>query len=160
MTQITITISDRQLQAALAETSNRLTDLTPVMTSIGEYMLERTSERFDGSTAPNGQRWAHLAQATIDAKRRRQNGGISRTGRSRARTNANPNDILKDTFLLGDTIAYQPTVSSVRIGTPQKYGLHHQFGAPRRNITPRPFLGYNDEDIQEIEAIVTDYLRG
>ena len=159
MTQITITTDDRQIQAALAEAANRLTDLTPVMASIGEYMVGRTRERFDSSTAPNGQKWAPLAKATIDAKRRRQKGGTSKNGRSIARTNANPEDILKDTFLLRDTIAYQPTASSVAIGTPQKYGLHHQYGAPRRNIPARPFLGVNEEDVREIEAIVVDALQ-
>jgi phage virion morphogenesis protein len=159
MTQIQIDVTDGQIQAALTQTASQLTDLTPIMASIGEYMVGRTRERFDTSTAPNGQKWAPLAQATIDAKRRRQKGGASRTGRSIARTNANPEDILKDTFLLRDTIAYQPTASSVAIGTPQKYGIHHQYGAPRRNIPARPFLGVNQEDLREVEAIVVDALQ-
>jgi phage virion morphogenesis protein len=160
MTQITIDITDSQIQSVLTEAANQLTDLTPIMASIGEYMVGRTRERFDNSTAPDGQKWKNpLAQATIDAKRRRQSGGTTRTGRSRARTNANPEDILKDTFLLRDTITYQPTSSSVAIGTPQKYGVHHQYGAPRRNIAARPFLGVNDEDLREIEAIVVDALQ-
>jgi phage virion morphogenesis protein len=159
MTQITIDITDSQIQSVLTEAANQLTDLTPIMASIGEYMVGRTRERFDNSTAPDGQKWAPLAQATIDDKRRRQKGGTSRNGRSIARTNANPEDILKDTFLLRDTITYQPTSSSVAIGTPQKYGVHHQYGAPRRNIPARPFLGVNDEDLREIEAIVVDALQ-
>ena len=159
MIQITIDTNTQGVQAVIDEAVNRLSDLTPVMASIGEYMVGRTRERFDSSTAPDGRKWAPLAQATIDAKRRRQSSGTTKTGRSRARTNASPEDILKDTFLLRDTIAYQPTASSVAIGTPQKYGVHHQYGAPRRNIPARPFLGVNDEDLREIEAIVVDALQ-
>jgi phage virion morphogenesis protein len=159
MTQITIDVQDSQIQSVLTEAANQLTDLTPIMASIGEYMIDRTRERFDTQTAPGGQGWAPLAQATIKAKQRRQSGGTARTGRSRAKTNARPEDILKDTFLLRDTIAYKPTASSVAIGTPQKYGIHHQYGAPRRNIAPRPFLGVNEEDLREIEAIVVDALQ-
>jgi phage virion morphogenesis protein len=159
MTQIQIDVADGQIQAVLNQAASQLTDLTPIMSSIGEYMVGRARDRFDSSTAPNGQQWAPLAQATIDAKRHKQKGGTSRAGRSIARTNANPEDVLKDTFLLRDTITYQPTALSVAIGTPQKYGVHHQYGAPRRNIPARPFLGVNEEDMREIEAIVVDALQ-
>jgi phage virion morphogenesis protein len=158
MTRIVINVDDRVLQAVLTQTAEALDDLTPVMGAIGEYMLGRTRERFDAQTAPDGQKWAPLAQATIDAKRRKSTGKSKAKG-SRAKTNAQPSDILKDTFLLRDTIAYQPTASSVAIGTPQRYGLHHQYGAPMRNIAPRPFLGVNREDVREIESIVVDALQ-
>jgi phage virion morphogenesis protein len=156
MTQILIGVDDRRLQIVFTETTKVLDDLTPAMGAIGEYMVGRTRERFDESTAPDGRRWAPLAEATIRAKRRRQKGGQGRTGKSIARTNASAEDILKDTYLLRDTIAYRPTARDVAIGTPQRYGLHHQYGAPRRNVVARPFLGANNDDAREIEAIVLD----
>jgi phage virion morphogenesis protein len=156
MTQISIAVDNAALIQALTTASAQLGDLKPIMESIGEYMLTRTREGFDDETAPNGQKWAPLAAATIRDKQRRQKGGTTR-GRSRSRTNARPSDILKDAYLLRDTIAYQATTASVAVGTPQGYGVHHQYGT--RRMPARPFLGVNGDDVREIEAIVVDALR-
>jgi phage gpG-like protein len=168
LTQFTITTNDRAVLDALQQAANQITDLTPVMESIGEHFLLRTRERFDTETAPGGNRWAALAQATVKAKERRALVGSpdvkSATrerrgrGRSRVRSNARPSDILKDTFLLRDTVTYQASAVSVAVGTPQRYGLHHQYGT--KKMPARPFLGVDEQDRQEIIAIVGDYLLG
>ena len=157
MTQININLNSAIAQSSVSELSRKLSDLTPVMRSIGEYMLSRTRERFDSETAPDGTKWAQLAQATIKSKQRRQTSGSTRTGSSRARSNALPNAILKDTFLLRDTINYRATSKDVAIGTPTKYGVNHQFGTKR--MVARPFLGVNAEDLVEVENIVIDAIE-
>lgn len=156
MTQLNITVNSVAPQAAISELTARLGDLTPVMASIGEYFLVETRDRFDRETAPDGTKWAPLASATVRDKARRQRSGTNRNGGSRARVNAQPNAILKSTFLLRDTITYKASAFSVAVGTPQKYGVHHQFGTAR--IPARPFLGVNDADIKEISEIVVDAL--
>jgi phage virion morphogenesis protein len=150
VTQIQITVTDDQLQAALAELVSSAADLTPAMAEIGEYLVRRTRDRFDRSTAPDGGAWPSLAAATIAAKSRRQ-----RTGKP-YRTRANPADILKDTFTLRDSITYQPSSSTVAIGTNIAYGIYHQGGSERPG--KRPFLGLDDIDRAEILAIVSDHL--
>ena len=65
MTQISISITDTQLQAALGDIAARVGDLTPALADIGEYMLRKTRRRFDGEIAPDGTRWKSLAAATI-----------------------------------------------------------------------------------------------
>ena len=157
MTQININLNSAIAQSSVSELSRKLSDLTPVMRSIGEYMLSRTRERFDSETAPDGTKWAQLAQATIKSKQRRQTSGSTRSGGSRARSNAAPNAILKDTFLLRDTINYRATSRDVAIGTPTKYGVNHQFGTKR--MVARPFLGVNAEDLVEVENIVIDAIE-
>lgn len=157
MAQINITLNSTATQSAITELTAKLGNLKPVMASIGEYMLREVRGRFDSETAPDGTKWASLAAATIADKARRQKSGTTRSGGSRARVNASPNAILKSTFLLRDTIAYKPSAFEVRIGTPQKYGVHHQYGTSR--MAARPFLGYNQADIKEIEAIVVDALE-
>jgi phage virion morphogenesis protein len=144
----------------LSVLSQRAANLRPAMRSIGEYMLRQTRSRFDSSTAPNGSPWAPLAKSTIAAKARSQNPKYRRAqakrGRLVKRTRANPADILKDTFLLRDTITYQVELDSVAIGTPQRYGVFHQLGTSR--MRARVFLGVSSQDRSEIEAIVSDYL--
>ena len=157
MTEIRITINSGVTQAQLDRAANKLTNLAPMFASIGEYFLGRTRERFDSETAPDGTKWAQLAQATIKSKQRRQTSGSTRTGSSRARSNALPNAILKDTFLLRDTINYRATSKDVAIGTPTKYGVNHQFGTKR--MVARPFLGVNAEDLVEVENIVIDAIE-
>lgn len=130
----------------------RLTDLTPAMGAVGEYMLGRTRDRFDEEVDPSGNRWDALAESTVRSKRRRKKGGGSR-----ARVRAAPTDILKESLLLRDTISYQADSTSVRVGTPQEYGVYHQSGTTR--MPQREFLGVDAEDLAEINEIVTDYLR-
>ena len=144
MTAININITATLAQSNLKELESKLKNLKPVMSSIGEYMVRRTRQRFDSETSPDGVKWAPLAEATIAAKRER-------------RTNAPPTAILKSTFTLRDTIAYVPTETSVKIGTPQEYGKFHQYGT--RRIPARPFLGYNQQDLKEIEEIFVDALE-
>ncbi len=74
-------------------------------------------------------------------------------------------------YLLGD-IHYQPTETSVRIGTSRKYGAAMQFGMPRGyagtmkngspipwgDIPPRPYLGLSDSDADAVTAILRRYL--
>ena len=132
---------------------NRLGDLTPAMQSIGEYMMLKTRDRFDQQVDPDGRAWRPLADATVESKRRRK----TNPGR-RARVRAQPTDILKESFLLRDTIAYDADSTSVRIGTPQEYGVFHQSDEPRNKIPPRRFLGVDAQDLTEINEIVSDYL--
>jgi phage gpG-like protein len=133
---------------------NRLGDLTPAMKGVGEYFLVRTRERLDDEVDPDGRRWQALAPRTIASKQRRK----TKPGK-RARVRAGASDILKESFLLRDTIAYNADSSSVRVGTPQEYGVFHQSDEPRSKLPQRKFLGVNAEDLAEINEIVTDYLR-
>ena len=145
MIQITITIDDLQLQGGLSELTAKLANLKPAMVDIGESALRKVRKRFDAEVAPDGSKWNELSEATIKAKTRRK-----RTGKP-YRTNAEPSAILKDTFTLRDSITYQPSNSSVVIGTNIFYGGYNQ--------ATRPFLGVDDEDAIEIVEIIRDYLE-
>lgn len=155
MTSLRVEFSIAEAEDLIRGLEGRLTDLTPAMAAIGEYMVLRTRERFDDETAPDGTKWQPLAPETIASKQRRK----TKPGK-RARVRAAPTDILKESFLLRDAIAYQAESTSVRVGTPQEYGVYHQSDQPRSKIPRRAFLGVNTEDLAEIDEIVSDYLRG
>jgi phage virion morphogenesis protein len=145
MVQIQITITDAQLQSGLENLTAKLANLKPAMADIGESALRKVRKRFDNEIAPDGSKWNALSEATIKAKARRK-----RTGKP-YRTNAEPSAILKDTFTLRDSIAYQASNSSVAIGTNIFYGTFNQ--------NTRPFLGVDDDDMVEIVDIIRDYLE-
>jgi phage gpG-like protein len=137
--------------------AQRATNLAPALNSIGQYMQLQTRSRFDTSTAPGGAPWRPLATSTVRAKQRSQTQKRKKGARRlRKRTRANPSDILKDTFLLRDTITYQAFGGEVAIGSPQQYAKFHQLGT---NRTPRrEFLGVSSADKAEIAAILADHL--
>jgi phage virion morphogenesis protein len=112
------------------------------MADIGEYMLRQTDNRFRNEEAPDGTPWAPLATATLERKARR--------GKIRK--------ILQEEGNLRTTLSYRASAQEVELGSIQPYSTYHQFGTSR--MVARPFLGVSDEDREEIEAIVADWVQG
>jgi phage virion morphogenesis protein len=152
MTQIQVTINDAEIQQRLAQLTNRYLDLTPALRDVGEYMLRKTRQRFDREVSPEGNKWAPLARRTIRAKRRRV-----ATGKP-YRTRARPEDILKDTFTLRDSITYQVSNNTLAVGTNIKHGIFHQSTEPRTKIPRRAFLGLDEDDRTEALDLIREYL--
>lgn len=145
----------------LAEAEKRLSDLEaaghnlgPVMTDIGEYLVNSTKDRFKDETAPDGTPWKPLSEATKKRKRRNRNRILTRDG-----------------YLHGQ-LAYQAAPTEVVAGSPMVYAGTHQFGAekgsfgetakgtpiPWGDIPAREFLGLSDGDRDHVEDLVRDFL--
>lgn len=130
-------------------------DLTPLMRSIGEYLVRVTRDRFADERAPDGTPWQPLSETTRRRKRR------------------NKDRILTESGALGMQIVYRAGPTEVLVGSPLVYAATHQFGAkkgafgrtsrgspiPWGDIPARPFLGLSDADRDEIAVRVADYLR-
>ena len=161
MAGYSVRVRSNTINKALQEAAGKLSNLKPVYSSIGEYILRSTRKSFDTQSDPNGKPWAPLKPATIKAKQRRKYGRATKTksGRLIAKTKANPADILHDTFTLRDTIAMQADGNGVRIGSPLVKARSLQLGYPKRNLPPRPFLGVSRADEAEIVEIVKDFLQ-
>ena len=143
-----------EVSAAFQSLQDRLADLTPVFRDIGESMLNRTRERFNSQTAPDGTPWAALSK------------------KYKASKPVNKDKILTLHGRLRGTLTYRAGPSEVRIGTPLIYGATHQFGAPKGSfgttrrggpipwgdIPARPFLGLSPSDEQELLDILNDHL--
>jgi phage virion morphogenesis protein len=151
MAFLQITVDDRDLNNALQKLSDRMSDLTPVMQNIGEYMRGETDANFALERSPDGSPFKFLNPRYARQKEKRK--GIR--------------SILQFTGDLRSSIAYQvePDGGGVAIGTNIKtpggalsLGAIHQFGAPKRNIPARPFLGVSEANAVEITAIIEEYL--
>lgn len=156
MAQIKITFIDRGVQARLQGLARRSADLSPAFASAGEHLLRATRQRFDTELDPDGAKWAPLKPATVKAKARARSG--KRGGKSRARGAAPATAILQDTWGLRDTLTYEVMPRGLRIGTPMRRGVYHQFGTAR--VAQRKFLGLSAVDGAIIEEIVRDFLDG
>jgi len=141
-THMTMGIQD-MAGPALAALGQRLTDLTPAMRDVGEYMLRETEERFRKETDPVGRPWQALKPKTLAAKIRKHKS----------------TKILTRDHRLRSSINYEPSRRSVEIGSPLVYAAVHQLGGVAgQNIPARPFLGVNAQNMDEIGRIIADYL--
>lgn len=128
------------MQQMLQQLQNRLGDLTKPMTSIGEYLLTVTDQRFETETDPDGVPWKPLSPYTLRLKREL---GLL------------PN-ILQATGAMKRSITYAADLDSVRVGTDVSYAPKHQFGL--EGLPQRAFLGVSEADEAVILGILEEYI--
>lgn len=162
--QITVKAHDEAVQQMLRQLSERMRNLKPVMTDIGEIVRTSIERNFAASGRPG--KWA-------PSRRVKQKGGqtLSLSGRLRR------------------SFAVKAGSDRVAVGTNVVYAAIHQFGGrtPARTISPvnkkalfwpgarhpvksvkhpgsvipaRPFLMVQEEDWTSIRAAINRYLRG
>ena len=157
MTGARIDVNDGQVLAAFAKLRERGLDSSPVLKSLGEYLLREHEKRFVAQTDPDGRPWAPLSPSYKARKRRNQDKVLSLDGFLRR-------------------LNYQVEDNGLSIGTNRVYGAIHQFGArkgqfgrgsfksrkgtfniPWGDIPARPYLGITDENRRYIAAELGDY---
>lgn len=152
---------DEAFLSGLGRLSMAMSDMSPVMQDIGEYLIKSTKDRFPKGEAPDGSKWAPKKQSTMDAYAARKD-----------RVDARP--LFGPTGLLSQQIAYDAAPDGVEWGSNRIYAAVMQFGAakgafgttsrgasiPWGTIPARPFLGISDEDETQLVAILSDYLQG
>ncbi len=145
---INIQYDDSTVLNALSNLEKAVSNLSPVMRSIGEELTESTKQRFSDTQAPDGTDWALNTPATLEYKL----GDTPLTG---------------ETGVLAETINYQlPNNNAVEIGSPLEYAAMQQFGGTKSefphlwgDIPERPFLGVSSDDKTEILDIITEQLE-
>lgn len=136
-------------------------DKRSVNAALGEAMRESTLERFKQSRAPDGRRWKTSIRAAAE-------GGKTLIQSSQLRNSIN---------MRSDDTGFA-------VGTNAKHAATHQFGEPGRtirarrakvlrfqvggrwiskkkvrvSIPARPFLGLSDDDMQELKAMVEEFI--
>lgn len=137
--QFTLDVSNE-----LGETADKLNhayialgDLTPLMRDIGAYLEGSTRQRFADKQAPSGIAWENLLPSTQKQK--------------------GDNNILIDSGDLVRSLTHYASSNSVTVGVSEPYGVYHQLGT--KHITARPFLGISDNDNNEIDVLINDYLE-
>lgn len=134
MSQVRITVDDRQVQAGLAQLARNAADLSPAMDAIGFAISQRVASTFDDQSAPNGAAWTPLSPVTLALRRRKRAAGGEQ--------------ILRDTGALANSITHESSRNSVDVGTNRVYAAAQQFGNPANRIfgkasapiPARPFL--------------------
>lgn len=136
-------------------------DKKKVNAALGEAMRESTLERFKQSKDPTGRRWkTSIRAATTGGK------------------------TLVASAQLRNSIKVKSDASGFAIGTNVKHAATHQFGEPGRtiraktskglrfqvggqwvtkkkvkvSIPARPFLGFSEDDLQEMKGTIEDFI--
>lgn len=139
---LTITVDDAQVMAALGKLRSRASDMTPVMTDIGEELVSRILDSFEREASPYGEKWAPLKPATILGRARR-----FKTKKAKQAAVANPR-ILQDTGTLRTSIEIQSVGHDhVTVWSREDYAATHQFGSARKNIPARPFFPVREDRV-------------
>jgi phage virion morphogenesis protein len=148
MTTFTVTVKDGGVQATLQALAARMGNLAPALTSLGDEIVERTKQRFDTATGPDGVEWtghsiATLAMASgaLGKGYRRKNGELNKRGEKKLASKR----LLVDSGFLSGNIFPSVSGNTLTIGTPAQYAAIHQFGGQagrgrKVTIPARPFL--------------------
>lgn len=143
--KVEIEVDNAAALAALQGAQNALrgAGLHATLEDIGEYMLRATRESAAEEVSPDGLAWPALSP---------------RYARRKAKLRPGLPMLKFDNHMLGDRLSYQvdDAGGAVYIGTSAPQGATQHFG--RGAIPPRPWLGVNDADAEEILAIVHDHL--
>jgi phage virion morphogenesis protein len=158
--RIEIKVDDAEVKAALRELAKLGDDMTPVMRSIGEQLRLHVDERFEGGFGPGKVPWVKSGRAKRE---------LGQT-------------LVSSNLLMESMTKREPIVTptSVTVGTSTPYAATHQFGATIRaktakglvfkrpgggwvrvkqvTIPARPFLGFDDQDRREVDAIIRDHI--
>ena len=158
-----VTVSDRDVQRALAALARLGRDPSPPLKAVGRLLVASTRNRIVAEQAPDGSAWPRLNPAYAAGKR---GPGILRERAGKA-------------GLFG-SLTSALDGRTLRIGTNKAYAAVHQFGATitpktaralffrmgggmvavkRVRIPARPFLGISATDRDTIRDVFADFAR-
>lgn len=146
MTSVLFDLHDQDLQSLLKKTISRITDMTPVMKSFGEYMQGATDKRFRDEKAPDGSGWKALSSVT--KARKAKLGKIDKI-------------LQQDGYLR--LVHYKAGKAEMSLESDRKYARIHQYGGKagrgrKVTIPKREFLGFSDDDIKEFQETCKDFI--
>lgn len=159
---ITLQVKDDGTQAALSELAAKLTDMTPLMAQIVEFLLDGTLDRFKTGQAPDGSTWAAKSQTTIDAY-------ISRKQPMSFRPLIGPTKTLS----AASSFATSSGADWARLSARPIQSAVMQFGAkkgafgnnkagrpiPWGDIPARPFMGLSAEDSNTVLTVLGNWIQ-
>lgn len=130
------------LDRALDRAARKLSDKQALLDSVGEALVSGTLARFDAEKDPKGNTWK-------PSRRAQEEGGKT----------------LSDTVILRRSVEYATAGDKVLVGSNLPYARIHQLGGKagrgkKITLSARPYLGVSDEDREEVQATIADFLAG
>lgn len=138
----------------LEEIGQHISNTTPLMKEMGNYLYNITRDSFNEEKDPKGRSWTPLSPTTVQRKIE----------------DGKPSRILYEDGDLQDKFIYQATKDEIVLGTNANYNGYsyptvHQFGTkdgktPARAFMPITLDGRLYDDVEkELEEIVIDFIE-
>lgn len=132
-------------------------DLSEMLESVGSVVESQTRRRItDEKTSPEGVPWAEWQESYAGHQHGRNKGHKAHPGQL---SEAGGHSILELSGDLKDSIQFDVQGDSVIIGSNLIYARVHQEGFAEKNIPARPYLGLSDENRDEVEQMVRDFIE-
>ena len=137
---VDISINSEELNKALREVANRITNMTPIMREIAGVLQFETQENFlkEGFIP-----WLPLRSSTTQERYKRGTW---------------PGKILTEYGQLKASISTRYDNISAVVGTNKVYALSHQFG--RGKVPARPFLPSTAQIVLPVMKILAKHMKG
>ncbi len=119
-------------------------DTSDLMSSIGVEIESQTRRRLEEEkTAPDGSAWEELSESYKAYKEKKSSGGT-----------------LEFDGDLIDSITSEASAEHVEVGSNLIYAAIQQFGGEEvgMDIPARPYLGLSDENMDDLAALVNDFV--
>lgn len=150
---IEITVKDKEVTNLLTRLSRKLGNLKPVLSVIGEIVVESIQRNFEEHRSPTGGRWKELSPAYEKWK-------TEHKGR-----NAEDILILHRDLMGSIKPKIYPDKVVVSTGPHIVYAAIHQFGGKtgkghKTTIPARPYMGVREEDWPAIRSAIKTFLNG
>lgn len=148
--QVNIDTGDlRKLNKRMSVLLQDALHLEEVYAQAAEYMKRATVNRIVRSkTGPDGERWEALREVTI--KLREDHGSSILFESGELSRSIQVDDVSHDGFVLGANAKYAATMQN---GYGPTTGM-----IKGKQIPPRPFMGFSDENKRRISKMIRDYL--
>jgi phage gpG-like protein len=150
--RLEISIDDGGLGRALASAVALSDDLSAPLAASGDILVTNFQERFETERGPGGIPWKPSQAALGLAKR--------------VSGKFNPGQTLTDTGALRESIDKAVNGNEVEVGTVATAGgdvnrkaAALQWGVAGINLVARPFIGFDDQDVADLEDLWTDVVR-
>lgn len=165
---ILLELSDRDLVAALEGLDDGLTDQSPVMNQIGDYLAGAARDRIEDGVDVKGQPFAPLSQTTLDRYAKADPPKVSRSPlwQSGMMRQGIFHESGPDYAEFGSN-AIQAAV--MHFGAEQgefgawigkdKNGRMHFHSIPWGNIPARPFIGVSEDDETNMVILIEEWLE-
>jgi phage gpG-like protein len=128
---LTVNVDDAAFRTYLRDLQDRLGDLTPVMDTIGQAIVQNAKGRFETRTDPNGEPWKPWAPST------RRTYPFAGTPAAAGPDGAGNGRLLDRYGTMLSGLNHQANSDSVRIGFAEPYATYHEYGTrkmPRRGL--------------------------
>jgi phage virion morphogenesis protein len=133
-------------------------DPSKLLDAIGALVVSQTKLRIHSEkSSPDGSAWADWTERYAAHRHGKYKAHKPHPGQLRE---AQGHSILELSSDLLRSIVHEVEKDYVLIGTNLKYAGSHNYGYPEGHIPERKFLGLSQDNLHQVDQLVTDYFGG